>query len=180
MKLARLALVVVALALGCREAPVHSRVGVAVVPPPGRVVGFDPSAVGLPGAIADTVYDSAGVVSWIKYGTSNTAWRPVPVSQMVTGDPSQSPGLKAPIGFQVTMFDGSASWSKTTTSDTGWTPSGGTTYTAGTGIAIDGGGHREHERRVRLGHFCPAEQRRRDSGYRRRAEDDADFDRAWV
>ena len=123
MKIARLVLVVAALALGCREAPVHSRVGVAVTPPPGRVIGFDPSSVGLPGAISDTVYDSAGIISWIKYGTSNTAWRPVPVSQMVTGDPSQAPGLKAPLGFVVTKTDGSASWIKATTSDTGWSSS---------------------------------------------------------
>ncbi len=127
---------------GCHKGPVHSRVGVAVMPPPGRVIGFDPSVVGLPGAISDTVYDAAGIISWIKYGASNTAWRPVPVSQMVTGDPSQAPGLKAPIGFVVTMTDGSASWIKKTTSDTGWVvnpASGGGLPDGGIAVA-DGGG----------------------------------------
>jgi len=146
MKVQPLLLAALIAVSSCKSAAHKPSVGLMATPPPnGRVIGFDPSVVGLPGAISDTVYDSAGIISWVKYDTANTAWRPVPVSQFVTGDPSQAPGLKAPIGFVVTMTDGSASWVKSTASDTGWVTNpgggGGGTVTAGTGISVsvDGG-----------------------------------------
>lgn len=130
---------------GCGpQSAAPTRVGIATPPPSGRTITFDPSVVGLPAAIGTTVYDSAGVISWTKYAVSNTAWRPVPVSPLVTGDPSQAPGLKAPIGFTVTMNDGTASWIKKTSSDTGWVINPVVTTDAGGGggsacITVDGG-----------------------------------------
>lgn len=94
------------------------RVGAS--PPPGRVIGFDPSVVGLPAALNTTVYDSGGVISWVKYGAANTAWRPVPVSTLTAVDPTTGSGLKAPIGYVVSSVDGTSAWMKTGTGDTAW------------------------------------------------------------
>ena len=135
MKVKPLLLAAILAVASCRGAAHRPSVGLMATPPPsGRVIGFDPSVVGLVGAIGDTVYDSAGIISWVKYDTANTAWRPVPVSQMVTGDPSQAPGLQGPVGFVVTMNDGSKSWQKRSASSTDWvsvpTSGGGTVKSA--------------------------------------------------
>lgn len=90
-------------------------------PVSGRTINFDPSVVGLAGAISDVVYDGGGVYAWRKYGTGSTQWLAIPVSSIVTADPTQAPGLKAPIGYIVYKSDGTAVWSKTSSSDTGWT-----------------------------------------------------------
>ena len=136
MKVKPLLLAAILAVASCRGAAHRPSVGLMATPPPsGRVIGFDPSVVGLVGAIGDTVYDSAGIICWVKYDTANTAWRPVPVSQMVTGDPSQAPGLQGPVGFVVTMNDGSKSWQKRSASSTDWV----SVPTSGGGGIVDGG-----------------------------------------
>jgi hypothetical protein len=121
MRRISLAFVLIVSLAGC-NGPIAEPARLGAAPPPGRVIGFNPSSVGLPAAVGTTVYDSGGVISWYKYGTSNTAWRPVPVSQLVSADPSVSPGLKAPVGYLVTKNDGSAAWTKIASDDTGWQP----------------------------------------------------------
>ncbi len=92
----------------------------ATPPVSGRTIDFDPSSLGLAGAIGDVVYDSGGVFAWRKYATGATSWLAIPVSNLVTADPSLSPGLKAPAGAMVYKTDGTLAWSKFGPNATDW------------------------------------------------------------
>lgn len=91
----------VAFAAGCSsgsEAP--RRVGIGVLPPGARVIGFDPGVTGLSGGVGEIVFNPGANAAYVKSGSNNTDWQGFPSA---AASPT-SPGLMS--AAQATALQG--------------------------------------------------------------------------